>query len=281
MAELVSAGRCDLAKASDVNRISLASGVLPEFGPLETIRAAAFGGFDAMGLWVEPENWTAQTTIACRAALADTGLELLDVEVIWLKPDSDMGQHKAVIDIGAELGAKNALCVASDPDMAANAARLGELCCHAEGSGMRVALEFGIFTEVRNLSMAMAVLDDIAHPLRALLIDPIHVDRSGTTASEIAAVPHELLPYAQFCDAAAERPDPNDFDAIITDAIDLREQCGEGGLDLSAIYTALPEGIPLSIELRSKNLRDRYPDAGGRAKAVATATRRWLWEHAA
>lgn len=263
-----------------MNRISLASGIVPECGPLETIRAAAAGGFDAVGFWVEPENWTAQTTRDCRTALADTGLELLDVEVVWIKPDSDMAAHKAVLDIGAELGAKNVLCVSSDPDMGATAARLAELCVHAEASNMRVALEFGIFTEVKNLAIAMEVLDDVAHSLRALLIDPIHVDRSGTSAIEIASVPRELLPYAQFCDAPAKRPDPSNFDEIITDAIDLREQCGEGGLDLVAIYNALPANIPLSIELRSKALRDGFPDPGERAKAVAAATRRWLKENA-
>jgi sugar phosphate isomerase/epimerase len=259
-----------------VNRISFASGIVPEFGPLDTVRAAAAGGFDAVGLWVDPANWTDATTRDCRTALADTGLELLDVEVIWLKPGSDLGEHKACIDIGAALGANNVLCVTSDPDMAANAARLAELCQHAEGSGMRVALEFGIFTEVKNLKMARAVIDDVAHPLAAILIDPIHVDRSGTSIVEIAALPEALLPYAQFCDAPAKRPDPNYFDEVITDAIDLREQCGAGGLDLVSIYNALPSDITLSIELRSKALRDRFPDAGERAKQVAAATRAWL-----
>jgi sugar phosphate isomerase/epimerase len=259
-----------------MNLIALASGVLPEFGPMEVIRAAVAGGFDAVGLWVEPENWTATTTRDAKSALADSGLELLDVEVIWIKPGSDMALHKRSIDIGAELGAKNVLCVSSDPDMGATAARLAELCRHAEPCGMRVALEFGIFTEVKTLTAAMAVLDAVAHPLRALLIDPIHVDRSGTTVEQIAAVPRELLPYAQFCDASAVRPDPNDFDAVIIDAIDLRLQCGEGVLPLRAILDALPANIPLSIELRSKALRDGYPDPGERAKAVAAATRAWF-----
>jgi sugar phosphate isomerase/epimerase len=259
-----------------VNRISFASGIVPDCGPVETIMAAAAGGFDATGLWIEPEKWTATLQHEVRSALADTGLELLDVEVIWLKPGDDLGMHKACIDIGAELGAKNVLCVSSDPDMGATAARLAALCEHAEGSAMRVALEFGIFTEVKNLTMAMAVLDAAAHPLRALLIDPIHVDRSGSSIADIAAVPASLLPYAQFCDAPAERPDPDDFEAVITDAIDLRRQCGEGGLALGALYDALPPDIPLSIELRSKVLRDSFPDLGDRAKAVADATRRWL-----
>lgn len=259
-----------------MNRISLASGVLPEFGPVDIVRAAVAGGYDAVGLWVEPDDWTSATTRDVKAALSDSGLDLLDVEVIWIKPDSDLDRHRKTIDIGAELGAKNVLCVSSDPDMAATSDKLRALCVHAEGSGMRVALEFGIFTEVKNLGMALDVLDRVAHPSRAVLVDPIHVDRSGTTAAEIAAIPVGLLPYAQFCDAPAKRPDPSNFDEIIVDAIDLRAQCGEGGLDLSAIYNALPKDIPLSIELRSKALREGFPDAGDRAKAVAQATRAWL-----
>ncbi|AZI35707.1 hypothetical protein NT2_07_00040 [Caenibius tardaugens NBRC 16725] len=259
-----------------MNPISLASGVLPEFGPVETVEAARHGGFDAVGLWVEPENWTDATTRAVRDALAAGALPLLDVEVIWLKPGSAMDDHRKVIDIGAELGAANVLCVSSDPDHAATAARLADLCRHAEGSGMRVALEFGIFTEVKTLAQALAILDDVAHPQRALLIDPIHVDRSGATPADIARIDPALLPYAQFCDARAERPDPADFDAIITDAIDLREQCGAGALPLFALHAALPAHIPLSIELRSRALRERYDDPGQRAKAVADATRRWL-----
>lgn len=276
MVKLVSPGRRHFTKAGHVNRISFASGIAPECGPLETIYAAAAGGFDATGLWVEPANWTANMVDACAAALSETGLDLLDVEVIWLKPDSDILAHKAVIDIGAALGAKNVLCVSSDPDLRNTAARLLELCRYAETSGMRVALEFGIFTSVKNLNMAMAILDEVAHPLRALLLDPIHIDRSGTAFTDIAAISPELLPYAQFCDAPAKRPDPENFDEIITDAIDLRAQCGEGDLDLKSLFKVMPVDIPLSIELRSKALRDRYPDAAERSKAVARTTRAWL-----
>ena len=262
-----------------MNRISLASGVVPEFGPVETVKAAVFAGFDAVGLWVEPPRWTPSLTRDVKAALADSGLELLDVEVIWIKPDSDMDDHKRCIDIGAALGARNVLCVSSDPDHAATAARLRALCRHAEPSGMRVALEFGVFTEVKTIRAATAVLNAVDHPLAALLIDPIHVDRSGGTPAEIAAVPRAWLPYAQFCDASADRPDPSDFGAVITDAIDLRLQCGAGVLPLAAILNALPRDIPLSIELRSKALRDRFPDPDERARAVADATRAWLASH--
>ena len=259
-----------------MNPISLASGVLPEFGAADVIEAARAAGFDAAGVWVDPGEWTPADTRAARAALVATGLPLLDVEVVWIKPDSALDDHRKVIDVGAELGAANVLCVSSDPDHGATADKLAALCRHAEGSGMRVALEFGIFTEVRNLSQALAVLDHVGHPLRAVLVDPIHVDRSGTTLAELAAIDPALLPYAQFCDARAQRPDPADFDAVITDAIDLREQCGEGVLPLAAMLEALPAGIPLSIELRSRALREAFDHPVLRAKAVADATRQWF-----
>lgn len=259
-----------------MHKLSLASGVLPEFGAADVVEAAAAAGFDAAGLWVDPAEWSAQDTRETRAALARTGMPVLDVEVVWIKPGSALDDHRRVIDVGAELGAANVLCVSSDPDHGATADKLAALCRHAEGSGMRVALEFGIFTEVKNLTQALAVLDRVGHPLRAVLIDPIHVDRSGTSVEQIAAIDPALLPYAQFCDARAQRPDPADFDAVITDAIDLREQCGEGVLPLAAMLQALPADIPLSLELRSAALREAFSHPALRAKAVLDATRRWM-----
>lgn len=259
-----------------MNPLSFASGIVPEFGPVDTIEAAAAGGFDMVGLWVEPADWTAQTTREARVALAASGLPLLDVEVVWLKPDSLDDDHRKVIDVGAELGARNVLCVSSDPDHGRTAARLAMLCEHAAPAGIRVALEFGVFTQVKSLAQALSILGAVAHPARALLLDPIHLDRSGTTLAQVAAIDPALLPYAQFCDAPAERPDPNDFAAVIEDAIDLREQCGEGALPLAALYHALPPGIPLSIELRSKALREAFPHPALRAAQVAAATRAWL-----
>lgn len=262
-----------------MNPISLAAGTLPEFSAVETVRAAADARFDAVGVWIETAEWTAQTTRDVRNELAASGLPALDVEVIWLKPGSAMDDHRKVLDIGAELGAANALCVSSEPDPAVTAARFAELCRHAEGSGMRVALEFGIFTAVRDLAAALGVLDAVDHPAKAVLIDPIHVDRSGTSIAALAEVDPALLSYAQFCDARAERPDPADINAVIVDAVDLREQCGDGALALDALYRALPAGLPLSIELRSKALRDGFPDPAERARQVAVKTRAWLARH--
>lgn len=259
-----------------MHELSLASGVLPEFGAVDVIEAGAAAGFDAVGLWIDPLQWSRRDTMEARAALSRTGLPVLDVEVVWIRPDTTLDDHRRIIDVGAELGARNVLCVSSHADRRLTIETLVALCRHAEGSSMRVALEFGIFTEVNNLAEALVILDEVGHPLRAVLVDPIHVDRSNTMMSEIAAIDPALLPYAQFCDASAARPDPAHFDAVIADAVDLRKLPGEGVLPLAVLLQKLPANIPLSLEIRSAALRDAYPAPALRARAALHGTRAWL-----
>jgi sugar phosphate isomerase/epimerase len=262
-----------------MDRISLASGVVPELDPADTIRAASAGGFDAVGLWIEPPRWTGAMARKCRQALAATGLSVLDVEVVWFKPGPPDLEHLRVLDIGAEVGARHVLVVSSDPDMSATAAKLATLCTHAEPLGQRICLEFGLFTEVKTIHQALSVIAAAAHPLAGLLIDPLHLARSGGTPEDVAGVSRELMPYAQICDAPASGPAPDDADGILREAIDERLQCGEGGLPLAAVLGALPADIPLSVELRSKPLRESWPDPQARARATAEATRRFLAAH--
>ena len=117
---------------------------------------------------------------------------------------------------------------------------------------------------------------DVSITLERAGLLALGLSRSGTSIDQIAAIDRALLPYAQICDARGERPEPADFDAVITDAIDLREQCGEGVLPLAAMVAALPENIPLSIELRSAALREAFAHPALRARAVLDATRSWL-----
>lgn len=256
--------------------ISLAAGIMPEATPAQLIEAAAASDFDFGGMWAERETWTPATTRAIRVAARDAGVELLDLEVAWIMPGAPDPWLTELVDIAAELGARNLLCVSSDPDMAATAAKFQAMVTQAKGTGVRVNLEFGIFTEVKTIHMARGVLEAVEGEAKALLVDTLHWARSGGTAQDLAAIPREWLSYCQPCDAPAQGPDTSDSDSIIDDAINRRMPLGQGGLMLAAMVDALPDTLPMAIEERSAALRDNFPDLIDRARECARTSRAWL-----
>jgi sugar phosphate isomerase/epimerase len=256
--------------------ISLAAGIMPEATPAQLIECAAASEFDFGGMWAERDTWTPATTRAIRQQARDAGVELLDLEVAWIMPGAPDPWLTELVHIAAELGARNLLCVSSDPDMAATTAKFQAMVDAAKGTGVRVNLEFGIFTEVKTLAMARAVLEGVEGDAKALLVDTLHWARSGGTAEELASIPREWLSYCQPCDAPAEGPDTSSFDAIIDDAINRRMALGTGGLPLAAMVDALPDHLPMAIEERSVALRDNFPDLIERARECARTSRAWL-----
>jgi sugar phosphate isomerase/epimerase len=256
--------------------ISLAAGILPEATPAQLIECAAASDFDFGGMWIEKDTWTSATTRAIRIQARDAGVQLLDCEVAWILPGAPDPWLTELVHITAELGAQNLLCVSSDPDMAATAAKFQTLVDAAQGTGVRVNLEFGIFTEVKTLAMARAVLEATEGEAKALLVDTLHWARSGGTAEELQAIPREWLSYCQPCDAPAQGPDVTDFDDIIDDAINRRMPLGKGALPLAAMVDALPDHLPMAIEERSAALRGAYPDFVERARECARTSRAWL-----
>src|SRR2546423_13115199 len=85
-----------------------------------------------------------------------------------------------------------------------------------------------------------------------ILIDPIHFDRGGSEAAEIAAVPRARLRYMQLCDAPAKRP--KDIEGLLHQARAERLMPGDGGLDLAGILRAVPPTLPISLEVPMEKL---------------------------
>lgn len=256
--------------------LSLAAGVLPECSPEQTVAAAIAGGWQATGIWYDPETWTPATTIAIRDRAADAGLAILDIEVIWLKPGPDDPAHFAAIDAGAAIGARNVLIVSSEDDAARAAGKLNRLGNHAAAAGLRACLEFAAFTTIGSIARATALLDDADCGNLGLLIDPLHLARTGGSPADLAAIDPRHFPYAQFCDAPAHGPSSSDVPEIIREALDLRLMPGDGALPLDDLLAALPPATPLSVELRSAALRDNHPDPADRARVLLAATQRWF-----
>ena len=252
------------------NVISLAAGTVLDCTPPETVAVAAAAGYDASGVWVDLATWTPAVAADVRARLADTGLTALDAEVIRLGPDRTLDDAHRLVDVAADVGAPNALTISYHPDRGRTVAEYAELCAHGESVGVRPVLEFMRFTQIRSLDDALDVVTQAGQLSGAILVDAIHLSRSGGTPADVAAVDARLLPYAQLCDAIGTIP-PDD--GLVEEALDGRLLPGEGVLPLTELIDALPTGTPYSVELRSKALRDGYSDPVERARVVLAATR--------
>jgi sugar phosphate isomerase/epimerase len=86
-----------------------------------------------------------------------------------------------------------------------------------------------------------------------VLIDNLHLSRSGSSVEEVSGMPRELFPYLQICDASSTRP--TDFGGLFDEALNGRLCPGEGSLPIGELLQVIPN-VPLSFEVRSKFLRD-------------------------
>ena len=250
---------------------SLAAGVIPELikDPARFVEVTAGAGWKATGVWFDQESWSSTTSREVKRRIDDNGVKAVDMEVIRLGRNFEKG--KALIDAAYEVGAKNILVVSSLHSTEETAEQLSHLCSLAKAGDITICLEFMKFTSVKNLSDALDVVKLVDAPNVGILLDLLHVVRSGTTFREIKACDPKLFPYAQWCDGTAQPVGLSDSELII-DALDDRLIPAQGKLDALKFESLFDTGIPFSIEVRSKHLRESFPDYEERARYVLDQT---------
>ena len=252
--------------------VSLAAGTVLDVGPAEAVDVASASGYGAVGLWFDVDTWTDATTRAVAERLDATGLEPLDIEPVILGRGDDPGDE--LIDTAAMLGVRHVLVASGPASRAAVVDRYGELCRRAEPAGVRVVLEFLPIFTIATLGDALGVVQEVASPIGGVLVDTLHLARSGGGPADLADVPAELLPYLQLADAPDRLDDPTPA-RLREEALHGRLLPGQGQLPLDRTLASVPD-VPVSVELRSQALMQAFPDPTERARAVLAATRRLL-----
>jgi len=257
-------------------RIGLSHMTAIELTPPQIVAAAAAAGFRYVGMRLaparpgEPQHPMLGDTPMMRetlARLADTGVEVFDFDIFRLRPDTDVGAFLPVLDAGARLGAAHLLVAVDDPDEARMVEVFGRACDAGAGFGLTMNLEFMPWTGVRSLAQAERFIRRVDRPNARILVDAIHLDRSGGTNAEVVGVPRGMLAYAQICDAPAERP--KDLETMLFQARFERLFPGEGGLDLLGLVKALPRDLPLSLEVPRTELAKTMPAAERARRGLA------------
>jgi len=265
-----------MKNSTGARRISLASGVLPEFDAVTVALAAVAAGYSDAGLMVRPGQWRPDDERRLLDIRDEHGLGLLDVEVLWIPKGGTLDQgHDLIVDVAGRLNADHLLVVSdeADPDVLAPALR--HISARCQPTGVRPMLEFLRITEVTSLHQTREILDATTGHHFGILLDALHLARSEELR-QLPPLDPRQHPYIQLCDGAEvcapDRP------SLLEDAIDYRCAPGQGELDLVALLGALPADTPISLEVRSKALREAFPDPNARAAALLNQTQSFLQE---
>jgi sugar phosphate isomerase/epimerase len=252
--------------------VSLAAGTVLDVDPAQAVDVAASAGFGAVGLWFDPATWTSATSEAVARRLRAISIVPLDIEPVILGRGEDPGD--ALVDTAADLGVRHVLVASGPAERGAVVQRFGELCQRAAPGGVVMVLEFLPIFTIGTLAAAVSVVEEVGEPNGGVLVDSLHLDRSGGSPDDLSGLRPGTVPYLQLADAPAEPPG-RDRDTLRDEALHGRLLPGDGELPLDAILAALPD-VPVSLELRSAELMALHPDPVARARAVFTATDRLL-----
>lgn len=229
--------------------------------PPQAMRLAASLGCAYAGLRLlpnapgGPQQFLINQPEVLRETLAvqrDTGVGVFDLEIIRIGAEFDARVFLPLLDAGTALKAKAVLIAGDDPDEARLADSYARLCELMLPSGMTADLEFMPWTAVPDALAALRVIAAAGRPANAgILVDALHVDRSGTSLDDIRALPRALLHYAQICDAPTRQQTGRAFsvEEMIHTARCERLLPGEGGIDLKGLFAALPQDLPVSVEV--------------------------------
>ncbi|MCL7466136.1 sugar phosphate isomerase/epimerase [Phaeovulum sp. NW3] len=205
------------------------------------------------------------------AACRGHGVGVHNIEVFSVAPETEIADFDAALDMGAEIGARRLTALVQDPD---RARALDQMCALADAAGARgiaVSVEFMKFSELRNIGAGARFIADSGHPNLTLLVDPLHLFRTGGSVADLAATDPRVIGAAQICDGPFLAP-ANAF----AEAVEDRGIPGEGAFPLSAFLAALPADCPIDIEVPLKRLADAGVPPVERARRLVAATRALL-----
>lgn len=253
---------------------------LPNATPLQHIAAAAAGGFSSIGIRVARRPTDNAPGIVddpelvrdMQHSLADHGVSVLQMGSMWLDGSQPVSAYEPSLEVGASLGATMGVAIAT-PDLPPG--RLvddfSELCERANRYRIRIAIEFVIYSGIRTIEEANALIDRSGQSNAGILVDALHLYRSGGSARAMSAIAPERIYFFQLCDAPANAPAPS---ALQTEARGDRLDPGQGDLPLIDYMSALPRAVPIELEVPC--LAYRNIDHAERARIAGAAARRFL-----
>jgi sugar phosphate isomerase/epimerase len=246
----------------DLRRIALAQLGMNDAGPVALIEAAALAGFGAVGLplrsgalrplkfeVVGDEAMVRAIISSCR----DNGVGIFDTESLVLGHEPSGDCLRRTFETAARIGASRMSCLGYEPAIGPGGMGQGEaierfaaLCAVAAEFDLLIGVEFMLFRSIRTLEEASELVTESGAANARIVLDALHVQRSGASVADVVALPRGIVSHLQLCDASADAPPP---EQLVEEARSGRLLPGEGVIPLNGLIAALPPGTPLSLEI--------------------------------
>lgn len=209
------------------------------------------------------------------AVLRDRGVALALAEGFFVMPGRDVSGFAADMDLVQKLGAERVNTLALEPDAGRCLQQFARLADMAAERGMQAMLEFIPGTVFGDIDSASEAVRQVGRPNFKLLVDTMHLARSGGTAAQLAAIDPGLIGYAQLCDVPLSRSDMSYGD----EAKYERMVPGEGELPLLDYLKALPSDLTIGLEVPQRTLAEAGVGPHDRLGRCVAASRTLLAQH--
>ena len=120
------------------------------------------------------------------------------------------------------------------------------------------------------LKEAQKFIETVDHPAAGILIDLMHLNRSG---DDLPDLNNPIFPYVQGCDFWQSSANMTGL-SYTEAALDSRCSLGEGEARTEDITKVCRSDKDVSLEIRSKSLRKRFPDPYLRAETIFNSCNR-------
>lgn len=244
--------------------------------PLDVIDAAAEAGFGAVGPRISGrypgDPWPPVDGV--RDAAAAKGVRISSATGYYISPQVRAEHLLANVEAARAIGAPMIMQSSFEPDRARFVSLLRDYAMAAADAGLKIAIEFMPMSEVKTIAQALSAIEETGADNLGLLVDTLHLARSGGTSADVAALDPSRIYLTQLCDAPAQLPAGT---TIFDEAMAGRMYLGTGGLDLASVVRALPPGA--EIELETPVVADAALPPAQRARRAAEAAQRFFARH--
>ena len=246
--------------------------------PAALISLAAKAGIATVGLRIAPASPgglayplpSATEQADVRQRCRDTGVAVLHIELISITEATVPADFRRMLETGAAIGATRVVAAGDTDNFDIVAEKLAAICDFAQPLGLAVDLEFMPFRGVRSLADAVHVVNACGRLNAHILVDALHIIRSGTPLEDLRRLDPHLVGTFHICDGPLAAPSD-----LVAEARTQRQTPGVGAFPLFAMLNALPAGTAIGVEVP---LPPQFPTLSRveRMKKLATDTRRFL-----